>query len=91
MTSQRVQQTILIPILPNISKSKGNQTMKLGQLINYNMRNISPEKSYSKYGGETRPRPFSKKLKLSMSLDHKSKVLYSLFLLYAMQRAIEIY
>ena len=27
------------------------------------------EKSYTKYDGETSPRPFSKKLKLSISLD----------------------
>ena len=26
--------------MPNISRSKGNQTMKFGQLIEYNMRNI---------------------------------------------------
>ena len=43
--------------------------MKLGQLIEYNMRNIFLEKSYSKWGGETSPRPFSGKLKLSISLD----------------------
>ena len=29
-----------ILILPNISQSKGNQTMKSGQLIEYNKRNI---------------------------------------------------
>ena len=36
MTSQPVLQTIAIHILPNISQSKGNQTMKFGQLIEYN-------------------------------------------------------
>ena len=36
MTSQPGLQTIAIHILPNISRSKGNQTMKLGQLIEYN-------------------------------------------------------
>ena len=56
-------------ILSNISRSKGNQTIKFGQLIEHNMRNIFLEKSYTKYGGETCPRPFSEKLKLSMSLD----------------------
>ena len=30
-----------------------HQTMKFGQLIEYNMRNIVLEKSYTKYGGET--------------------------------------
>ena len=43
--------------------------MKFGQLIEYNMRNTSVEKSYTKYGGETIPRPFSKKSKLIISLD----------------------
>ena len=55
MTSQPGQQTISIHVLPNISRSKGNQTMKFGQLMEYNMRNIFPEKSYPKCGGETRP------------------------------------
>ena len=38
MTSQPGQQTILIHILPNISRSKGNQTMKFDRLIECNMR-----------------------------------------------------
>ena len=33
--SQPGLQTIAIHILPNISQSKGNQTMKFGQLIEY--------------------------------------------------------
>ena len=69
MTSQPGKQTIAIHILPNISQSKDNETMKFGQLIEYNMRNIFLEKSYTKCGGETSPRPFSEKLKLSISLD----------------------
>ena len=58
-------------ILPNISRSKGNQTMKFDQLIEYNMRNIFLEKSYTKWlkNGETSRRPFSGKLKLSLSLN----------------------
>ena len=40
MTSQPELQAIAIHILPNISQSKGNQTMKFGQLIEYNKRNI---------------------------------------------------
>ena len=39
--------------------------MKFGQLLEHNVRNIFVEKSYRKYGGETTPRLFSKKLKLS--------------------------
>ena len=65
--------------------------MKFGQLMEYNMRNIFLEKSYTKCDGETSPRPFSEKLKLSISLDQQSKVLYSLFLLYGKLRDIKIY
>ena len=76
-------------IFTNISRSKGNQAMKLGQLIEYNMRNIFLEKSYTKCGRETIPRPFSRKSKLSKSLDQYSKVLYILFLLFVKLRSIE--
>ena len=38
MTSQPAKQTIAIQILPNISRNKGNQTMKSGQLIEHNIR-----------------------------------------------------
>ena len=40
MTSLLGLQTIAIHIFPNISQSKGNQTMKFGELIKYNKRNI---------------------------------------------------
>ena len=40
MMSQPGLQTIAIHILPIISQSKGNQTMKFGQLIECNKRNI---------------------------------------------------
>ena len=89
MTLQPGQQTIVIHILPNISRSKGNQTKKFGQLIEYNMRNIFQEKSYTKWGGENSSRPFSKKSNLRISPDQQSKVLYSLFLLYAKLRTIK--
>ena len=36
MTSQTGQQIIIVHILPNIPRSKGNQTMKLSQVIEYN-------------------------------------------------------
>ena len=48
MTSQSGQQTITIHILRNISQSKGNQTMKLGQLIECNKRNMFHQKLYGK-------------------------------------------
>ena len=44
MTSQPGLQKIAIHILHNISQSKGNQTMKLGQLIEYKKRNIFLQK-----------------------------------------------
>ena len=91
MTLQLGKQTISIHILLNNSRSKGNQKMKFSQLIEYNMRNIFLENSYTKCGGETIPKPFSKKSKLSMSLDQFSKVFYSSFLLHAKFRAIVIF
>ena len=45
MASQPDLQTIAIHILLNISQSKGNQTMKFGQLIEYNKINIFLQKS----------------------------------------------
>ena len=44
MTSQPGLQAIAIHILPNISQSKDNQTMKFGQLIEYNNRNFFLQK-----------------------------------------------
>ena len=67
MTLQPGKPIIAIQILSNILRSKGNQTMKFGQSIEYNMRNIFLEKSYSKCAGETIPRPFSKKSKSNLS------------------------
>ena len=61
MTSQPGKQTIAIHILPYISRSKDNQTVKFGQLIEYNMRKIFLEKSYLKCGGKTSSKPLSKK------------------------------
>ena len=69
MTSKTGKETIAIHILLNISRSKGNQTRKLSQLIEFNMRNIFLEKSYTKCGGETIPRNSSSKSKISIFLD----------------------
>ena len=44
MTSQPGSQTIAIHILPNISQSKGNHTMKFDQLLEYNKRGIFLQK-----------------------------------------------
>ena len=56
-------------ILPNITRSKGNQTMKFGQLIEYNLKKIFVEKSYKKCASETITTSLSKISKLSISLD----------------------
>ena len=48
MTSQPGEQIITIYILPNISRSKGNQAMKFGQLTEYNKINIFLQKSCRK-------------------------------------------
>ena len=77
------KQVITIHILTKIPITKGYQTMKIGQLIKYNMRNILFEKPYAKYGGKTSPQPFSKKSKLNISLDQQTEILCSIFFLYA--------
>ena len=74
-----------------MSTAKGNQATKFGQVIEFNIRNIFLEKLYTKCGGETILQTFSKKSKLSIFLDQKSKILYILFLLCAKLRAIKIY
>ena len=43
--------------------------MEFGRLVQYYMRDIFLEKSYTKCDRETILRPFSKKSKLSVSLD----------------------
>ena len=48
MTSQPISQTIAICILSDVSRTKGNQTTKFGQLIEYKMRTVFLEKSYTK-------------------------------------------
>ena len=62
------KQTIAIHIFPSILRSKGNQMMKFGGLTEYNMR-TTQNKSYTKCGGGTFPRPSSKKSIYRMSLD----------------------
>ena len=55
LTSYTGQQVITLSILLNISRSKVNQKMKLGQLIKYNMKNTFPQdvveklQSWTKY------------------------------------------
>ena len=79
MASQTGQQVIAIHILSNIFRSKDKQTMKVGQLAEYEIRNIILHhifvKLWTKYGGEAGPRHFYKKSKLSILLDQQSEIL----------------
>ena len=56
MTSQPGQKTITTHILSNISQRKENQTMKFGQLIEYNKINVLLQKSCRNWGMETSSR-----------------------------------
>ena len=48
-------------------------TTKFSEIPEYNLRNIFLKNHiYTRCGGETIPRPFSKKLKLNISLDRNS-------------------
>ena len=58
MTSQPGKQTIAIHILTNILRSRDNQAMKFGQLMEYNMRKVFREKSYKNCVGDIITRPF---------------------------------
>ena len=61
MTSQRGQQTIAIHILLNISRSKSNQAMKFGQLIEYNVRSMFVKNHTQNALGRLFPDPYLKK------------------------------
>ena len=80
MTSQPGNQSNAIHTLPNISRSKDNQKMKLGLLIEHH-RNIFLEKSYTYCAAEAISRPFSTKSKLKISLDQHPEFLFILFYL----------
>ena len=69
MASQPGKETVVKHILSNNFRSKGYQTIKFGQLIECEIRNIFLEKLYTKCGEETIPRAFLKKLKFSISVD----------------------
>ena len=60
MVSQAWKETKAIHILHNIWRSKGNQTMKYGQLIEFNKRNIFRKKLYSRCGERLFSDPFLK-------------------------------
>ena len=77
---RKTKQTIKMHIFSDMSKTKVNQTTKCGPLIEYNMKNIIVEKSFTKYDGKTRPRNIFKKSKFSISVYQQPEVSYSLFL-----------
>ena len=68
------KQTFAMHRLSNISGSKRNQAMEFSESIEHNMQNFFLEKSYLECSGEAILKPFSKKLKLSVSLNQQSKV-----------------
>ena len=57
MTSQPGLQAIAMHILPNIPQSKGNQTVKFGQFIEYKKINIFLQNLCRKWGRDTSTRP----------------------------------
>ena len=66
--------------IPNIVRSKRNQTVTFGQLIELNTRNICLKKSGKKCDGETSPRFFSKKSKLKVSLSTVWNIIQFVFI-----------
>ena len=60
--------------IANISGSKGDQTKKFDQLIEYNIRHIFLEKSYTKYIQRTSPTPFYKKSNFSIPVNQLSEM-----------------
>ena len=68
----------MMHILPDISRGKGNQAMKFGQLIECNMRNIFLGKIVHKTSFFFK----KKNSELSISLDQQSEVSHNFLLLY---------
>ena len=76
LVSQTGQQIFTIYILLNISRSKDNQTMNFGQLVEYKIGNIFLEKNNAQnLVGKLVLDVFYKKSKLSISLDQHSEIL----------------
>ena len=85
MLSQPGKQTIAMHILPNISRSKNNQAMKFGQLLEHNMRTFY----FEKCSGEGLSQSFSKNQNYAYLWSNSLKFyIYSFFLLCDMLRAI---
>ena len=84
-SSQSVQQTVTMHILPCISRSKVNQTMRFVQVIEYKMRNILLKKSFTKCVGEASPRPFYEKMKIERISGSAVWNVINLFLFYQVE------
>ena len=65
--------------------------MKFGQLIQYNMSKVFPEKLCIECGGEASPRLFRKKSKSRISLDQQPDMTKSLFLLHVQIKSSKMY
>ena len=76
-------------ILPNISRTKGNQTMKCGQLIEYNMRTFLLKNHTQNTLKKLFPDPFLKNQNWTYIWINSLKI-YTVFLLYANLGVIEI-
>ena len=68
-----------------------NQTMKFGQLIEYSIRNIFPEKPNPKCGGIAGLRPFYKKSKLRKSVDQQYESYKVFFCCMSTSKSTKIY
>ena len=68
------QQTITLHVLPNISRSKGNQAIKFGQLIQYSVKNVFSEIMQKLRSGEWFQTSFFEKAlyKVKASCQHLS-------------------
>ena len=87
MTSEPGKQIIAIYIWPNISRGKGNATVKFDQLIEYDLKNIFFGKIITKYGGTTNPR----KSKLGLSLDINRLRFYAVCFIVCLSRRLSKY
>ena len=77
-------------MLPNFSRSKGNQKIKFGQLIEYNMRNIFVKNNTQNTAENLFQDSFLKNLIWVYLCINSLKTLYSFLLLYPNLRIIEI-
>ena len=90
MTSKTGKETITIHMLLDISRNKGTQTMKVGQLIEYNIGNNFLEKSGTKCGGKASAKPFSKIQNIYLCITRLTFIQFSFYFMLK-SRPIKIY